>query len=324
MVAVAALGSLSYDEAPHVYRHAGRRCTNISSLSKIVTDQYALDAYNLRVTVETLVKDPELFERVAAAIGVGNRDQLDRELETGKRAAGVYRKAERGSLMHLVLQLVLQGRTDVLLTKRQRQDADALARTLDRYRLSPTPWVENFVLFPAELAAGRFDTILQRPDGTPIMCDLKSSANAITYAQSVSTQLGAYANAPHMAASVTTQGNQSTVTKWTTLPDNLDRGTGYVLLVEPGEPVGTLHEVNIEHGWVGAQSALQILGWRKAFDYGRGLAREVQLSFADRAGATVDIGELRELWREAKRHKELTKDFLDAVGKRREQFAAKR
>jgi hypothetical protein len=320
MVSPVVPGSLVYDDASHVYRD-GKRLTNVSSLPKIVADHFKLDAYNLRTTVEALVKDPELFERVGAAIGAGNRDQLDRELEAGKRAAGVFDKAERGSLMHFVLLLVLQGRTDLILTKRQREDADALQRTLDRYRLTPTSWAENFVVYPG-LVAGRFDAVLLRPDGTPIMCDLKSGKNAVRYPQSVAIQLSAYAHAPFMAASVTTQGDISTVTEWVSLPKNLDLVTGYVLQLEPSEPVGALYEINIEHGWKGAQLALKILNWRKEFNYGRELAREVQLSFADRALATADLDELRAVWKEARRSKAHTTEFLDAVERRREQFAA--
>jgi hypothetical protein len=320
---LAAPGALLYDDATHEYRDEHHvRLTGASSLPKIATNTFALDAYNLRVLVEALVRDPELFERVAAAVGVGNRDQLDRELERGRRDHGAYDKADRGTLMHLVLQWVLLGNVDLLLTERQRQDADALRRTLDKYRLTPTPWAENFITYPG-LVAGRFDAILERPDGTPIMTDLKSSANAVAYPQSVAIQLAAYAHAPYVATSVQTEGDKSTIAGWTALPEKLDRETGYVLLLQPGEPVGTLHEVNIEHGWAGARLALRILRWRKEFNYGRGLTREVQLSLADRARAAADLDELRAVWKEARRSKAHTKDFLDAVEGRREQLTAK-
>ena len=316
-------GTLFYDDASHEYRDDHHvRLTGASSLSKIATNTTALEAYNLRSIVEALVRDPELFEKVAAAVGVGNRDQLDRELERGKRAAGVYARAERGTAMHLALQWVLSGRVDLLLTERQRADADALQRTLDKYHLVPTAWVENFVVYPG-LVAGRFDAILLSPNGTPTMTDLKSSANAVAYPQSVAIQLAAYANAPFMATSVQTEGDKSTVTEWIPLPENLDRETGYVLVLEPGAAVGTLHEVNIDHGWAGAQLALRILRWRKGFDYGRGLAREVELSFIDRARVAADLDELRVIWKEARRSKAHTEDFLAACEGRREQLATK-
>jgi hypothetical protein len=265
-------GPLTFDDSSHSYHLNGQRCTNISSLPTIVTNQYRLELYRRRQIADAFVRQPELIEQIAAASD--NNDAIDRILEP---IAGPGGKARRGIFMHRALQLVLLGRADELLTDQQRADATALLRTLDRYRLTPTEWVENFVVFPEFLVAGRFDAILEKPDGTPVMVDLKSGANAVTYPQSVAIQLALYSNAAFMAASVQTTGDRSVVTEWSTLPENLDLARGYVLLVEPGEPVGTLHRINIQHGWAAAQLALRIMNWRKDFNYGRQLAREVKL-----------------------------------------------
>jgi hypothetical protein len=267
-------GPLVYDDESHEYRLGGQRAKSVTAVAKLVPDDFALQAWDRRQIVVGLVKDPDLIERAAAAID--NRDALDRVVNDAKRAAGAHRMAERGSAMHRVLEWTLLGRTGLLLTARQRADADALRRTLDRFRLSPTKWVEGFVAYPEHLVAGRFDAILERPDGTPILVDLKSGANAVAYPQSAALQIAMYANAPYAAASVQNKGDRSVVSEWTTLPANLDRARGYVLLVEPGEAVGTLHAINIEHGWAAAQLALRIVSWRKDFNYGRGLAREVR------------------------------------------------
>jgi hypothetical protein len=269
-------GQLSFDDENHAYRLSGQRAKSVTAVAKLIPDDFALQAWDRRQIVVGLVKDPELIERAAGALD--NRDALDRVVDDAKRVAGAYRKAERGSAMHRVLEWTLLGRTDLLLTARQRADADALARSLDRYRLAPTKWVENFVAYPEHMVAGRFDAILERPDGIPILVDLKSGANAVAYPQSAAVQMALYANAPYVAASVQTTGDRSVVIEWTTLPANLDRIRGYLLLAEPGEPVGTLHAINVEHGWAAAQLALRIMQWRKDFGYGRGLAREVKTS----------------------------------------------
>jgi hypothetical protein len=316
---LAAPGTLVFRDDLHEYRLDGRRLKSITAVAKIAPDGYALDAYDRRTLLMGLVADPELIEQAAAVID--NRDAQDRIVADAKCAAGGHRKAERGSQMHATLERVLVGNTDLLLTTRQRADADALSRTLDRYRLTPTPLVEQFVLYPNALVAGRFDAILERSDGTPIMCDLKSSANAVTFPQSVAVQLALYSRAPCTAASVETIGDRSTVTEWVPLP-KLDPGTGYVLLLEPGEPVGTLHEIDIAHGWKAAQLALQIVQWRKEFNYGRDIVHEVELSFADRARAAADLEELRALWRDAKRAHAFDDEFLAACTARRQQLEA--
>jgi hypothetical protein len=175
------------------------------------------------------------------------------------------------------LECVLSGHTDRLWTAQQRRDGDALRRTLDRYKLTPTPWVESIVLYAKSMVAGRLDAVLERSDGTLPIFDLKSGFNAVKYPQSVAIQLALYANAPYVAASVDTRGDRSVVTKWTQLPANLDRTRGYVLLVQPGDDVGTLHEINIEHGWAAAQLALRIIQWRRELSYGKGIVREVPI-----------------------------------------------
>jgi hypothetical protein len=279
-------GPLVYDDESHEYRLDGQRAKSVTAVAKLVPDSFSLEAWDRRGIVVGLVKEPDLIERAAAAIG--NNDALNRIVEDAKRAAGMYRKAERGSQMHRVLEWTLLDRTDLLLTAQQRTDADALRRTLDRYRLSPTRWVESFVMYPEHLVAGRFDAILERSNGTPVLVDLKSGANAVTYPQAVAVQLSLYGNAPAAAASVITQGDRSTVTEWAQLPRDLDRARGYVLLVNPGERIGTLHEVNVEHGWVAAKLALRIVNWRKSFNYGRGLAREVApADFTATAGSEI-------------------------------------
>jgi hypothetical protein len=282
MVAATAPGQLDFDDGSHSYHLAGPRCANISSLAKIITNNFALDAYGYRKVIEGLTKDPELRERAAAAIG--NNDALARVADDAKRAAGAYLGADRGVLMHWVLQQVLLGRTDLLLTDRQRADADALRRTLDLYRLTPTRWVESIVVYPEHLVAGRLDAVLEKPDGTTILVDLKSGENAVKYPQGTAVQLALYQRAPFVAASVQTNGDKSTVTEWGSLPENLYLPRAYVLLLQPGEPVGALYAINTEHGWTAAQLALRIVQWRRAFNYGRGLAHEVKLPRGQREG----------------------------------------
>jgi hypothetical protein len=317
---LAAPGTLVFRDDLHEYRLDGRRLKSITAVAKIAPDGYALDAYDRRTLLMGLVADPELIEQAAAVID--NRDAQDRIVADAKRAAGGHRKAERGSQMHATLERVLVGNTDLLLTTRQRADADALSRTLDRYRLTPTTLVEQFVLYPNALVAGRFDCVLERSDSTTILVDLKSGINAITYPQSVAVQLALYSRAPLMAASVTTTGDRSVVSEWAALPEDLDRDHGYVLLVQPGEPIGTLHEIDTQHGWRGGLLALQIVQWRREKNYGREIVTEVQLSFADRARAAADLEELRALWRDAKRAHAFDDEFLAACTARRQQLEA--
>jgi hypothetical protein len=169
--------------------------------------------------------------------------------------------------MHRVLELILLNRHHELLTEQQQRDAEVLQRTLDRYGLTPVDGLcEQFVAYPSYRVTGRFDAVMERPDGSVILVDLKSGARAIEYPQSVSVQLALYARAGHVSAAIEGVGNTVQVTEWRTMPGRLDRKYGYVLLVEPDATVGSLHRVDIEHGWVAAQLALELVNWRKRKD----------------------------------------------------------
>jgi hypothetical protein len=266
-------GQLTYDDKAHAYRLAAARCVNASSLTKITSDVYNLTRWNEEQIAVGFARKPELLEQVA----LGNRDAIAAGVEEAKAAAGADRKAKRGTQMHFVFERVLGGREDLLITAQQRSDAAALKRTMDLYRLTPTPWVENIILYPVELVAGRFDAIIEKADGTLILVDLKSGDNAVKYPQNTAVQLATYQNAPWMAESVMTTGNRSVVTEWTTLPERLYRDRAYVMLLPPGEKVGTLHSINTVSGWQAAQLALRIVQWRREFGYGRQLARKVKL-----------------------------------------------
>jgi hypothetical protein len=276
-----------------------------------------------------LATDPALLENVAAHID--NRDRLNDIVENAKRAAKAHQAADRGTQMHRVLELILLGQDDKLLTAQQKSDADVLKRTLDRYRLTPhQDMAEQFVIWPHYTIAGRFDAILELPDGTLILTDLKSGPNAVAYPQSASIQLALYARAPLMSGGIEANGDRSTITTWREMPERLDRRYGYVLLVTPDDTVGTLHRIDIEHGWAAAQMALKVTEWRKKLN-GRQIATEVTTEFDPRpapatweslALAATDIDRLRQLWSRAVELGQMTDELKALMAARAAELTA--
>jgi RecB family exonuclease len=318
---------LTYDDTTHAYYLNGRRCKSVSTVAKVPTDTYTLEKWSQRMVAIGLATDPQLIENVAAHID--NRDRLDEIVEQAKRAAKAHQAADRGTQMHRVLELVLLGQDDKLLTAQQRADAEVLKRTLDRYKLTPhQDMAEQFVIWPQHTIAGRFDAILEQPDGTLILTDLKSGPNAVTYPQSVSIQLALYARAPMMSSGIHTAGDRATITDWRELPERLDRLNGYVLLVTPDDTVGTLHRIDIEHGWAAAQLALQVVDWRKGANYGRDIASKVA-EFTQRPAAptweslirdATSVEDLRLIWKRAKELGELTGGLKVLAARRSEEL----
>jgi hypothetical protein len=77
--------------------------------------------------------------------------------------------------------------------------------------------------------------------------------------------------------------------------------------------------VDIEKGWEAAKLAHRVWQWRSV----KGLLAPAPGSFIDRAHTALDLDALRELWREAERANELTKELLDVIERRRQELAAK-
>lgn len=254
---------LTYNDKDHAYYLNGKRCKGASSVAKIPTDTYALEAWSQRQVAIGLTTDPFLLENVAAH--VDNKERLDEVVRAAKAAAKAHQAADRGTQMHRVLELILLDQEDRLLTAQQKADAQVLKRTLDRYKLTPHQnMAEQFIIWPQHLVAGRFDAILETSDNRLILTDLKSGPNAVNFPQSTAIQLALYARAPLMSADIHTAGDKSTITQWRKLPTPLDKRYAYVLLVTPDDEVGTLHQIDIEHGWGGADLALKAVKWRRA------------------------------------------------------------
>lgn len=321
---------LTYTDENHTYYLNGKRAKSVTNVAKIPVDSFTLEQWDRRQVAIGMAIDPNLVEKVA--VDIENRENINKVVADAKKAAKAHLKADRGTQLHRVLELVLLDQEEKLLTAQQRNDAVTLKRTLDRYKLTPyDALVEQFVAWPQYCVTGRFDAVLERPDGELILTDLKSGPNAVTYPQATAIQLALYARAPHISDHINIFGDKSTVTDWRTMPDRLDRHHGHVLLVEPDAEVGTLHEIDIEHGWAAAQLALQIVNWRKELNYGKNIAHQkcedayndiTITELISRAQDSPTLQHLRTLWNTARDNGMLTPIFRIEAEKRSRQLSA--
>lgn len=307
---------LTYNDQSHTYYLDGKRAKSVTAVAKIPTDQYAIGQWAKRMIAIGVTLDTNLRENVARH--VDNRDALNDLCEEAMKVAKAHEKADRGSQMHRVLELVLLDQEHKLMTEQQHRDAETLKRTLDRYKLTPYDCLtEQFVAWPHFTLAGRFDCVLERADGTLILVDLKSGPNAVLYPQSTAIQLALYARAPHISDHIQAKGDRSEITDWREMPERLDRRNGYVLLVEPDADIGTLHELDIEHGWAAASLALKIVEWQKKLNRGKDIAREVPEweprpappTWESLTAAADSLDDLRLIWTRAQQGGYLTDDL---------------
>lgn len=263
---------LIYNDSAHTYMLNGKRAKSVTAVAKIAPDSYALEQWHKRQVAIGLMLEPRLAERVA--VDPDNKEAVNKVCEEALQIAGAHHAANRGTQRHRASELAdTDGK---LLTEQQRQDAAAWQRTIEHHKLEILPgFVEGFAVWPDHCVTGRFDRIA-RYRGRHVIVDLKSGRNSVMYPQSTAVQLALYARAPLISAKATTTGDRSTVTEWTNPPADLDLDTGYVVLLEDDMEIGELWEIDIAHGWVGAQQALSIVDWRKAYRYGAELARPVE------------------------------------------------
>jgi hypothetical protein len=264
---------LVYNDESHSYWLDGKRVKSASKVANISADSYALELWRDRMVAIGMTLDSTLAEDVA--VDLDNKKAINKICERAKTTAKASVKASRGTQRHRVLELLLLGREDMFITDQQRADAEVLKRTIDAYQLEPMPdRVEQFVAWPEHGVVGRYDAIF-RHGGRCVMTDLKSGENAVLYPHSTVVQEALYAFAPRTSLTVAKDGDQSTVTEWTTMPDDLDREIGYVIYASDEHEVGELWRINLAHGKAGADLVLSIVDWRKAHNYGKDLARQV-------------------------------------------------
>jgi hypothetical protein len=314
---------LTYTDSSHAYYMNGKRATGVTTVAKIPVEDFTIRQWDNRQVLIGAALDSNITENVA--MDLENREAINESVAKAKYVAGQHRKADRGTQMHRVLELILLDQEEKLLTGQQKRDATTLRRTLDAYKLTPhEDLVEQFVAWPDYRVAGRFDAMMERSDNSLVCVDLKSGLNAVRYPQSTSCQLALYARAPMVSDKVNQRGKDKvSIDDWRELPARLDRTRAYVLLVEPDAEIGTFHRIDIEHGWNGAERALGIINWRKELDYGKGIALEVKpegptdspvpagfVNLALRAGSDT---ELNILWRNAKERGCLTDDVKVAM-----------
>jgi hypothetical protein len=327
-----------YNDVKHSYYMDGVRCKSVSKVAQIPTDTYTLESWAKRQVAIGMALDRNLCEKIC--VDPENKTLGDAVAEDAIKTAKAHLKADRGTQMHKVLELVLLDQPDRLLSEQQKADAALLQRTLDRYDLEPHDGMaEQFVAWPTQRIGGRFDCILRnRTSRRLVLTDLKSGPNAVAFPHSTAVQLALYARAPWMSDGIMVDGDTTTITDWRPMPEELDRRYGYVLLVPPDAEVGTLFEVDIEHGWAGAQMALQAVQWRKkGISYDKATrkpqhswVREVLpadhrpvagfTSYADLALIAQDIEELRTLWREAAGLNQIDTAFMAACETRKAQL----
>lgn len=259
--------------------------TRATTVTKVLSDQTALDKWKRRMVLTGVTRRPELLSMAAAS--AGDKWALDQVAEDAMTAAGAGERASLGTDLHAITEKLDAGEP-VDVPEEHLADVAAYLSTLATYGITcPPDLIERIVVNPAVEVAGTFDRVVeltrplmvQLPGEEPVtfeagewlIGDLKTGANLSYGWGEIAQQLAIYANAPLMAKTRVAERD-----RWGryVLPDpgvhpeefepmpEVDLGFGLVIHLPVGERRCQLYLIDIDAGWQAAQMAHQVRTWR--------------------------------------------------------------
>ncbi|MGO9102990.1 MAG: hypothetical protein ACLP9Y_27475, partial [Mycobacterium sp.] len=214
--------------------------------------------------------------------------------------------ARNGTSLHKESEHVDRGGKPRRLPAPFDNDIPAYQKTINDFGIVWTA-IETFRVFDEWRVAGTADRIGWYR-GRLTVADLK--CGSIDYPGKFALQLAVYAHSVPYNTETDTRGERE---------EDLDLTRGLIIHLPAGQGRCDLYEINLEKGWEACQLAHQVWQWRDT----RGLLKPVTPTFTDRARGAADLDELRAIWKEARRGKAHTQDFLNAVEERRQILTVK-
>lgn len=254
----------------------GRTCkhTRVTTFVKALADNYALEAWNIRETVEGMVIDETLYlaacaamQRLQAARIAGDVDRVregKRELDLiayrARERAGALEGATRGTAYHAFTETADVEGCAHFVPSWVRPKVDAYTKALADAQLQVLPeYVER------KVHSSRFETIgtldrlyLDERTGMYVVGDVKSAREIWTGAE-WSIQLGIYANSEHIW--------DSHKQEWLPMPVPIDRSKAIIVWMPHAHPEGndvvTIEEIRIDRAYEhAAQLTADARAWR--------------------------------------------------------------
>jgi hypothetical protein len=231
-----------YEPIPH---------TRATTVAATVEDRHGLERWQLRTVAIGLSRRADYLARVVAARD-DDRASLDRAVADALEAGGASTARNFGSASHEVSARVDAGELEVgAVAEPLRGDVEAYRRTLDDAGLV-VELVEQTVVIPELVVAGTFDRIVRRGDRRYVL-DLKTGRTLDYSWGSIAVQVACYAHASSLY--------DFDAATHAPMPE-VDQLVGIVAHLPAGQGRCTLHAVDLEVGWHGAQLAHAVRAWR--------------------------------------------------------------
>jgi len=229
--------------------------TRVTTIAKTLSDTASLADWKVRMALSGVVQRPDLLAQASTALD--DRNKLNKIANDCIEAAGAYSRANLGTALHSITQLLDLGQKPQVLPGLQ-EDVDTYRIACQAYGIEMVKDYIEVLLINDDLEyAGTADRIVRTMSGELVIFDLKTGTS-LDYAHGeISIQLAAYANAQWVYDWRT--GTRSP------MPD-INKTKGIICHLPAGEGTCTFYEVDINAGLEALHQSLAVREWRKRKD----------------------------------------------------------
>jgi len=230
-----------------------------SSFGKVIGDRTTLEKWGERMAVLGMASRPDLFSLVHGKEVKRDSKELNALIDEAKKAAGSGTAANLGTALHGYCEQLDCGRWTLDdAPQMHRADVAAYKERMESSGLKAFPdLIERITYVPELKVAGKFDRIVQLPDGSYAIADLKTGS--IEYSiMEIEIQLALYAHG------VNTSGIWNKRDRdWDTPSFKVREGVAVIMHLPVGQGVCELSAIDIKRGWENAQLCDKIMKARK-------------------------------------------------------------
>ncbi|QQS25176.1 MAG: hypothetical protein IPM43_01930 [Actinomycetota bacterium] len=245
--------------------------TRVTTVAKTLDSGDGLGPWKATAAMVGAIRNSGLHARWQALIAEhpdpwysAAKKECKRLVEECSTAGGATDRANQGTALHAVTELVDRGNMPILLPT-MAADVDTYVRTIQAAEITFDPdMIEVTVVLDGDHVAGTADRLVAHlPGYGPLVADIKTGANLSYSWQSIAVQLAAYANADALYV----QGDRDDGTQDQRLPmPAVSRTHGLVIHLPVGCGTCTLHLVDIAAGWQAFRQSMQVRAWRTRKD----------------------------------------------------------
>jgi hypothetical protein len=235
-----------------------RAWTRATTYAKSVSDTFALSQWSQRMVLKGAALRPDLTAMAYKLDVKAHKDRMNNLADQAKAAAGDKVAANLGTALHAFTEDLDKG-LPVVVPDQHVRDVEAYRMALADAGLMVFPHlIERVTVITEFEVAGTFDRILQLPDGSWVIGDLKTGADLSYGWQEIAIQLALYAHGVNQAGVYDIRSET-----WEKLPFRVREDIAVVMHLPIGAGKCTLYQVDLRQGWEAAALCGKVREWRK-------------------------------------------------------------